>query len=136
MTSPSRRRPHSTACLSFVICCAVDSGPEAITVSSPIEPVTQKLSGQLAFAWALLLAFAGGILLNLMPCVLPVLSIKALRLVQHAQSAPREVRVRDSPMRPACWRASQRSPRADRDARCGGGDRLGLPAAVAVFRYH
>jgi len=31
--------------------------------------------------------------LNLMPCVLPVLSIKALSLVRHAQSAPREVRM-------------------------------------------
>ena len=45
------------------------------------------LSGPLA------LAFAGGILLNLMPCVLPVLSIKVFGLVQHAQSAPREVRL-------------------------------------------
>ena len=70
-----------------------DTGPEAIMVSSPIEPVTQKLSGQLAFAWALVLAFAGGVLLNLMPCVLPVLSIKAFSLAQHAQSAAREVRV-------------------------------------------
>jgi thiol:disulfide interchange protein DsbD len=34
----------------------------------------------------LLLAFAGGIILNLMPCVLPVLSVKALSLVQHADA--------------------------------------------------
>jgi thiol:disulfide interchange protein len=33
---------------------------------------------------ALALALAGGLVLNLMPCVLPVLSIKALGLVQHA----------------------------------------------------
>jgi thiol:disulfide interchange protein len=70
-----------------------DTGPEAIAVSSPIEPVTEKLPDQPAFAWALVLAFAGGILLNLMPCVLPVLSIKAFSLAQHAQSAAREVRV-------------------------------------------
>jgi len=70
-----------------------DTGPAAIMVSSPIEPVTEKLSGQLAFAWALVLALAGGVLLNLMPCVLPVLSIKAFSLAQHAQSAAREVRV-------------------------------------------
>jgi thiol:disulfide interchange protein DsbD len=37
---------------------------------------------QLAF-----LALVGGVLLNLMPCVFPVLSIKALSLVQHAGSA-------------------------------------------------
>jgi thiol:disulfide interchange protein DsbD len=70
-----------------------DTGPQAIMVSSPIESVTEKLSGQLAFAWALVLALAGGVLLNLMPCVLPVLSIKAFSLAQHAQSAAREVRV-------------------------------------------
>ena len=37
-----------------------------------------------------LLALVGGILLNLMPCVFPVLSIKALSLVQHAGS-PRAI---------------------------------------------
>ena len=33
---------------------------------------------------ALLLAFLGGLLLNLMPCVFPVLSFKALSLLQHS----------------------------------------------------
>ena len=33
---------------------------------------------------AVALALAGGIVLNLMPCVLPVLSVKALALVEHA----------------------------------------------------
>ena len=49
--------------------------------------------GGLEFVWAILLAAAGGLLLNLMPCVLPVLAIKAFGLVQHAQSAPREARL-------------------------------------------
>ncbi len=40
---------------------------------------------------AVLLAIAGGMLLNLMPCVLPVLSIKALGLVSHSRS-PRTLR--------------------------------------------
>jgi len=80
--------------LSFRDSAAVsDTGPQAITVSSPIEPVTEKSSGRLAFVWTLVLAFAGGVLLNLMPCVLPVLSIKAFSLAQHAQSAAREVRI-------------------------------------------
>jgi thiol:disulfide interchange protein/DsbC/DsbD-like thiol-disulfide interchange protein len=70
-----------------------DPGREAIVVSSPFEPVTAKSSGQLAFAWALVFAVAGGVLLNLMPCVLPVLSIKAFSLAQHARAAAREVRV-------------------------------------------
>jgi thiol:disulfide interchange protein len=37
-----------------------------------------------ATLWALLLALAGGLVLNLMPCVLPVLSVKTLALVGHA----------------------------------------------------
>ncbi len=37
---------------------------------------------------ALLLAFAGGVLLNLMPCVFPVLSLKVLGFVRHAGGDP------------------------------------------------
>src|SRR5262245_4167081 len=37
-----------------------------------------------AALWALLLALAGGLVLNLMPCVLPVLSVETLALVGHA----------------------------------------------------
>ena len=33
--------------------------------------------------WILTLAFLGGVVLNVMPCVLPVLSVKALGLVRH-----------------------------------------------------
>src|SRR5947208_2610163 len=38
----------------------------------------------LALAHAMALALAGGLVLNLMPCVLPVLSVKTLALVNHA----------------------------------------------------
>lgn len=36
----------------------------------------------------LMLAFLGGLILNFMPCVLPVVSIKVISLARHAQSAP------------------------------------------------
>ncbi|CAI8915532.1 cytochrome C biogenesis protein [Kosakonia quasisacchari] len=36
---------------------------------------------------AMLAAFAGGIILNLMPCVFPIISLKALGLLRHTQSA-------------------------------------------------
>ncbi len=39
------------------------------------------------------LALAGGLILNLMPCVLPVLSIKLLGLVSHGGGPPRRARV-------------------------------------------
>jgi thiol:disulfide interchange protein len=44
----------------------------------------KALAGALALPQALALALAGGLVLNLMPCVLPLLSVKALALVQHA----------------------------------------------------
>lgn len=36
---------------------------------------------------AMLAAFAGGIILNFMPCVFPIISLKALGLIRHTQSA-------------------------------------------------
>jgi thiol:disulfide interchange protein DsbD len=70
-----------------------EAGPQAIAISSPIEQTLANAAGGLGFVWAVVLAIAGGLLLNLMPCVLPVLSIKAFGLAQHAHSAPREVRI-------------------------------------------
>ncbi|MDO5288833.1 MAG: protein-disulfide reductase DsbD family protein [Pseudomonadota bacterium] len=37
------------------------------------------------FVWALLGAFVGGLVLNLMPCVFPVLAIKVMGFARHAQ---------------------------------------------------
>lgn len=42
----------------------------------------------------MLLAAAGGVILNLMPCVFPVLSIKALGLVEQARKQPSTVRLK------------------------------------------
>ena len=39
----------------------------------------------------LLLAFIGGIILNLMPCVLPILSIRAFNLVKQSQDSHRDI---------------------------------------------
>ncbi len=49
-------------------------------------PPPQQTPGLLA---SLLLALLGGIILNLMPCVLPVLSLKALSLAQSGESRQR-----------------------------------------------
>ncbi len=42
---------------------------------------------------ALLMALLGGIILNLMPCVFPVLSIKALAILKHAHETPWQTRL-------------------------------------------
>lgn len=53
-----------------------------------LPPPTEDLTLLLALAFA----FAGGLILNLMPCVLPVLFIKALGFAQVAQASRSEVR--------------------------------------------
>ena len=79
-----------------------------------------------------MLAIAGGIVLNLMPCVLPVLSIKALSLIRHAQSHPREVRLQGLAYAAGVLVSFGIVAGALIVlARGGGGDRLGLPAAIA-----
>jgi len=44
----------------------------------------EKSSTPLSFGYALLLAFVGGMIMNIMPCVLPVIAIKVLSFVQQA----------------------------------------------------
>jgi thiol:disulfide interchange protein DsbD len=60
------------------------SGMQAIEIDVPVGAASVA-SGSVGvgFAAALALAFGGGLLLNLMPCVLPVLSIKILGIAQH-----------------------------------------------------
>jgi DsbC/DsbD-like thiol-disulfide interchange protein/cytochrome c biogenesis protein CcdA len=65
----------------------------AIVIATPVGLAVTGAPAELGLLSALLLAFVGGLILNLMPCVLPVLSIKAFGLVQHARSAPGEARL-------------------------------------------
>ncbi len=73
----------------------------AIRVDVDIAGSTSSLAGPAAAAsgtglmGAIGLAFIGGLLLNLMPCVLPVLSIKVLSLVGQAE-APMGARMRNA----------------------------------------
>lgn len=52
---------------------------KAVVIDAPVEPVFPQVS----FLMACLFALIGGLILNLMPCVLPVLSIKVLHLVDR-----------------------------------------------------
>ena len=56
------------------------SAPDFITL--PPQPLWQVL----------LYAFIGGLILNIMPCVLPVIALKILGFVSEAKSSPRRVR--------------------------------------------
>ncbi len=46
-------------------------------------------SGEENFLWVLIMAFVGGMVLNFMPCIFPILSIKAIALVQGAYNRRR-----------------------------------------------
>lgn len=60
---------------------AGQDSPIALEVDAKVANHGDSISLSL-FMFALLAAFGGGILLNLMPCVLPVLSLKVLSVVQ------------------------------------------------------
>ncbi|MGH8183476.1 MAG: protein-disulfide reductase DsbD family protein [Rhodanobacteraceae bacterium] len=67
----------------------------AMATSSPQTSAAHATSAQTAtpidtgLAFALLLAFVGGLILNLMPCVLPVLAIKAVGVLESGESRQR-----------------------------------------------
>ena len=65
-------------------------GPRALESTSVVVAARSALSG--GYLSILLLALLGGLILNLMPCVLPVLSIKLLRVVGHGGGEARTVR--------------------------------------------
>jgi thiol:disulfide interchange protein DsbD len=54
---------------------------------SRVNPSTNANVPWRVFLWALAGAFVGGLLLNLMPCVFPVLAVKVLGFARHAQDA-------------------------------------------------
>ena len=53
------------------------------------QPATGGVSGQLSLLSAIFFAALGGLILNLMPCVFPVLSIKVLNLIEPTSALSR-----------------------------------------------
>jgi thiol:disulfide interchange protein DsbD len=71
------------------------AGQVATGFTIDVAPSTAKVetTSALSFVSALLAALAGGLILNLMPCVFPVLSLKALSLVSHAHQSQLQIRL-------------------------------------------
>src|SRR5580658_8636675 len=97
-------RPPKSGMIRGVLMATEQSGSESVTV--PME-IAAPLSGAGAASAAggaqktdhslavlLLFAVLGGMILNLMPCVFPVLSIKAIGLVEQAKKHPAAVRAK------------------------------------------
>lgn len=87
------RKLSDVKTISGVITLKTTNGAQhsyALKNTTPAEASAHSSAGNIApqnitFPGALLLAFLGGLILNLMPCVFPVLSIKALSLVKIAE---------------------------------------------------
>jgi thiol:disulfide interchange protein DsbD len=72
---------------------ASSNNPEATTAASSISNASGgAASAPASLALMLLYAFIGGLILNVMPCVLPVIALKILGFVSEARSEPRRVR--------------------------------------------
>ena len=65
---------------------------QAFAIRATADASTGGAAQALSLAAAIGLALAGGLILNLMPCVLPVLSVKAIALVSHAQTSSASMR--------------------------------------------
>lgn len=73
-------------------------GPVAVEIDAPVvdaPPAAPATSERppLTLLLALGFAFLGGMVLNLMPCVFPVVSLKILSFMQHSGDEPRRVRL-------------------------------------------
>lgn len=68
-----------------------DTIPYKITENTVFisQTVPQRITQNTSLLWGMVLAFLGGLILNFMPCVLPVLGIKALAFVNENTMATR-----------------------------------------------
>ncbi len=72
---------------------SVQPGPAPVGSGADILPGSKtEAKGGGALLQALLFAFIGGVILNLMPCVFPVLSMKAMGFVTRAHDEASEIR--------------------------------------------
>lgn len=77
----------------YTVSADVQVAPHALPTTTAPAPVSAKDPAPLGLGTALVLALLGGLILNLMPCVFPVLSIKALSLLNHADQTPAQARL-------------------------------------------
>jgi len=82
-----RKQGQATSVIAYTL------SPKLSAAVKPLQPSPDSPAPEVeGLGWALFLAFAGGLVLNLMPCVFPVLSMKALSMISHAQLTRRALR--------------------------------------------
>ncbi|MEI6781970.1 MAG: protein-disulfide reductase DsbD domain-containing protein [Verrucomicrobiota bacterium] len=83
-------QPSGTERLAYDVNLPLESATTATAGNPGPEPATGLVAPSL---WKMLLyAFLGGLILNVMPCVLPVMALKILGFVGQAKDEPRQVR--------------------------------------------
>ena len=79
--------------LAYDIKVPIDSSPPAAAATSRPDAAANPGPAPALSLWmSLLYAFIGGLILNVMPCVLPVIALKILGFVAQANDEPRRVR--------------------------------------------
>jgi thiol:disulfide interchange protein DsbD len=70
-----------------------EKGVQAKAAIGQVSPAAGPTAANQPLWQMLLFAFIGGLILNIMPCVLPVIALKILGFVNEAKSSPRQVRL-------------------------------------------
>ncbi len=78
-----------------IVSYAIEAAPEGVTMAALEGDVPARVqpANNMSLLMVFLFAMAGGLILNLMPCVFPVLSLKALSLASNASAPVREQRL-------------------------------------------
>jgi thiol:disulfide interchange protein DsbD len=71
---------------------AADPGASNPATPTTVPQAAPAPASRLTLGLSILGAFLGGLILNLMPCVFPVLSLKLMALVQHRTESPARMR--------------------------------------------
>src|SRR4029434_3945366 len=84
------RASASAAPEAFEVVLKIAHDGANISAGAPVAAATGR--GSQSLLAMLGLAFIGGLILNIMPCVLPVIALKILGFVNQNQESPRRVR--------------------------------------------
>ncbi len=86
--TPGDALPKTGGTLDGVLVLQTPAGTHSFSIQAPVQTTAQPGSDSPLSLWlAVGLALLGGMVLNLMPCVFPILSIKAFSLVQQAHGS-------------------------------------------------
>lgn len=66
-------------------------GTKKKPLSQQSEPLTSKKAENVSLLTILFFAFLGGLILNIMPCVLPVISLKLFGLIKHSEESKKSI---------------------------------------------